>query len=250
MPSIVDILTPPFDKKVCEKMVDYYEKGKEYEFKKEYDSSITNFGKFLELVAKAVYKYTTGDDMDYPCGTLTIKITNSKTLNDNLRLHIPRAIDAAYGIRNGRDAAHSTIKMDTSAYDCAYVSSVCDWILGELLVELGNSDRSAVLQILESIVSRKVPFLFKDADGKQIILSTSLTAGEEALVKIYSLRKPLSQYEILVGSNQSRDNLRHQLRRMEVKKLVSKLKDKTYELTPTGTIEATKIILRIKERKI
>lgn len=247
MPKIIDILAPPLDVKICEKMIDYYERAKEYEFKREYASSITNYGKYLELVAKALYKHITNDNNDYGCGDLTKKIVNSGTPNDNIRLHITRAIDAAYGIRNGRDAAHSTIKMDTNQYDCAYVSSICDWVLGELMVELGNSNRESVSFILDSIITRKIPFLYEDSDGKQILLTNELTAGEEALVKIYVLRKPLKPVEILVGSNKKSDNLRKQLKKMETNKLVSKLKDGSYELTPTGEIEATNIIIKIKE---
>lgn len=247
--TILETLSQVLDPQICTRMIKYYEAAKEYQFKSDYSASITNFGKFLELVARAIYKKITGNDTNESCGRVTRKIANSDFSNKNVRVYVTNAIDAAYAIRNGRDAAHSSITIDTNQYDCVYVSTSSDWILGELLVELCKSNRESISKILNSIVNRRLPLLFEDSEGKKIVLTNSISAGKEALIKLYSANKPLKLEEIMQGSNMKRTNMSVQLGNLTKGKLVSKLLDGSFELTPLGINTTESIIADLRKKR-
>lgn len=248
MTSILDIVSPPLKRDISEKMLRYYQEAKDLEFVQKYAPAMTSYGKFLEFVAKAVFLYSGGvDNKKFVCKDYSNRIVQSGEKNDVIRLLIPLAIDSAYSIRNKRDVAHPSITMDTSPYDCVYVSATCDWILGELIVELGNIGRDKSREVLNSIMTKRFPFVYENADGKLIILSKELTAGKEALVKLYVSNNPLSAIQIQEGSNHTIQNFRTQLRNLELDKKVSKLNDGRYELLPPGANEAEQIIKSLTE---
>lgn len=243
MVSIFNTLTPPLDPVIVEKMLKYYSESKEEQFRRKYASAMNTYGKFLEFCAKAIYLFSgEKDDKRYRCKDYTTRIVNSKIVSESIRLLIPSAIDSAFAIRNKRDVSHPTIKMDTSPFDCIYVSATCDWILGELIVELGQANRDTAHELLKSLNSKRHPFIYEDTDGKLIVLAKHLPAGKEALIKLYISNDPLSATQLNKGSEHTINNLRTQLRNLEIDKKVSKLKDGRYELLPPGSIEAENII--------
>lgn len=243
MSSLLEYISPPLDREISGKMLQYYQKAKDQEFILQFASSMLYYGKFLELVSRAVFLYTGGQDNGkLGCKDYTNRIVQSNIVNDNIRLLIPWAIDSAFAIRNKRDVAHATVKMDTSAYDCIYVSGTCNWILGELIVELGGIERDKAREVLNSIAMKRFPFVYENADGKLIVLSKDLSAGKEALVKLYVSNSPLNVNQLNEGSNHSLQNTRTQLRTLETDKKVSKLNDGRYQSLPPGARGAENII--------
>lgn len=243
MVSILDMVSPPLEMDISEKMLRYYQEAKDLEFVQKYAPAMTSYGKFLEFVAKAIFLSSGGvDNKKFGCRDYTNRIPQLEVENDVVRLLIPIAIDSAYSIRNKRDVAHPSITMDTSPYDCFYVSASCDWILGELIVEFNGTKRDKAREVLNSIVMKRFPFVYENADGKLIVLSKDLTAGKEALVKLYVSNSPLTANQLNEGSTHSLQNIRTQLRTLETDKKVSKLNDGRYQLLPPGAREAEKII--------
>jgi len=226
----------PFDFKYTSKMLEYYQDAKKLHSSRQYASAITTYGKFLELTAEALCQHMGLGNCDSGCGKVTDKMISSNYPNDSLKLHIPRAIKAAFSIRNGRDAAHGTTSMITSPYDSLYVSSVSDWVLGELLVELGNQDREMIRGMLNSITEKKSPIFYENSDGELIILSNEITVGEQGLLKLYFLNRPAELNELVNGmrTKSKFDNLRKQFYNYESDFLVSRLRSGQYEILPKG----------------
>lgn len=165
MTDIAGILSQFLEEKYSTKMIDYFKDAKKMHNLRQYASAITTFGKFLELTAEALCEYMKLGECDIGCGKVVDKMIKSTNQNKSIKLYIPRAILAAFSIRNGRDAAHGTAELVTSPYDSEYVSSVCDWILGEILVELSNEDRDTIRGVLNSLNEKKNPIVYENSDG-------------------------------------------------------------------------------------
>jgi hypothetical protein len=230
-------------------MLEYYQEAKKLHNSRQYASAITTFGKFLELTAEALCQHMGIGNCESGCGKVTDKMTSSNYPNDSLKLHIPRAIKAAFSIRNGRDAAHGTANMVTSPYDSLYVSAVSDWVLGELLVELGDQDREMIRGMLNSIAEKKSPIFYENSDGDLIILSNEITVGEQGLLKLYFLNRPakLVELENSVRTRAKLDNLRKQFYNYESDFLVSKLRSGQYEILPGGIARVEKIMEKLQQ---
>lgn len=153
-------------------------------------------------------------------------------LSDSLRSHIPAVIFSAYGIRNNRDAVHSSLEVESNCSDCNYTSAACDWILVELIVELGSQNREEIAQVLQSIFSSRLPLVYKNSDDTTLVLPSGIPAWLSALIQLYAEGRPLSLAELSLGTRQSRGNIRTQFRYKA--DLVCQLQDGRYEILPEG----------------
>ncbi len=238
--ELFSLLSPPLESKVCEKFLDYYLEAKNDQLLERWADAITKYGKFLEFVAKAVYLNATNDKTDYLCSQYTRHIRNQMRLPDSLRLYIPTTIDAVYNLRNNRDAAHASLNIDSNFHDCSYSSAASDWILGELLVEFGSKKRDSVNALLQMISVRRIPLVFRNSEGKLLVISNKNPAWLNALILLYSEKKPLTVTEISAGIHETPENIRTQFAYR--RQMVCKLSDGRYELMPPGAVEVERVL--------
>lgn len=242
MTKIANLLTPPLENRFTVKMMEYYQEAKKLHYVKQYASAITTFGKFLEVAAEALCNYMNLGDCDASCGKVVEKMIKSQYSNRSLKLYIPRAIQAAFSIRNGRDAAHGTTNMVTSSYDSEYVASVCDWVLGELVVELSSRDRESVRGLLDTITEKKTPIIYENSDGDLVILQYNLPVKHEIIIILYFRNMPLPISGIVAGCKKPPTTIRSALKRMEGERYITRLRSGAYELLPPGILKAEEII--------
>lgn len=237
--DVIFLLCPPLDRPICEKFLEYYTEAKNDQYLGRYDAAITKYGKFLEFVSKSLYIFATNDKSEYDCSHFTRNLRNKMQLSDSLRLYVPPAVESVYNLRNNRDAAHASL-MYSNIHDCNFSSAACDWILGELLVEFGSKDRSTVDSLLQSISTRQVPLVFRNSEGRLLVLATGNPAWLNVLILLYSEKRALSLKELSLGVDASVENIRLQLKKIESKKYICKLADGRYELLPPGALEVEK----------
>lgn len=240
--ELISLLCPPFQTDLCQKFLGYYIDAKSDQIIGRWPEAITKYGKFLEFVAKSIYLHVTNDKTDYSCSHYTKNIRNKTQLPDSVRRYIPAAIDSAYNIRNNRDAAHASLNIDSNIHDCNYSSATCDWILGELLVEFGSKDRKNINQLLQTISTRRLPLVFRNSEGRPIVLTPQNPAWLNSLILLYTEKRPLDVLEISKSIDESQDNIRKQLN--SKKNMVCKLSDGRYELLPHGALEVERIMIQ------
>lgn len=221
--------------KLSSKMLDYYAEAKNEQMLSHWDTAITKYGKFLEFVAKGLYQKSTGDSNDRLLRDYTSSIRKQTSLPKAIRLYLTNAIEACYDIRNNRDAAHATLSVDPNLLDCAYVSATCDWILSELLIQYGDSDRASISEFLLSLTRRQMPFLYKTLDGTALLLIEDIPAGLESLSLLYLKKTPMNLDELCKSiPHHTRDNIRIQLNSARRRKQVFLAANGQYEILPPG----------------
>ena len=238
--EIIGLLSPPLDKNMCLKLIDYYDRAKTDQFLGRWDDAITKYGKFIELSARLIYVQATNDKTEKQCRDYTKLIKNKMNLNDSLRLYVPNAIDATYDIRNNRDAAHSSLEIEANQNDCIYTSAACDWILTELLIAFSKRDRSKVSSLISSIVTRKIPFVFENSEGRKLVPNTSNPAWLNGIILLYNEKQPMSLADISYSIRESKDNIKKQFNRK--KSFVYQREDGKYEILPEGMLEVEKFV--------
>jgi len=123
----------------------------------------------------------------------------SVNYSDSIRIHIPRAILAIYGIRNRRGVGHVGGDITPNLSDSTFVVATCDWILVELIRLYYTSSLEEAQKLVDTLVVRKVP-LIQDFNGFLKVLDPSLSVPKQILVLLYqrgnegALREELSKW--------------------------------------------------------
>ncbi len=108
----------------------------------------------------------------------------SENFPDSVRIHIPRALLAIYGIRHRRGVGHVGGDINPNLSDSTFIVTTCDWILAELLSLYYTSSLDEAQKLVDSLVERKVP-LVEDFDGYLKILDPKLSVSHKILVLLY-----------------------------------------------------------------
>jgi hypothetical protein len=233
--DIVKLISPPLDEQSCLKFINYYIDAKKDHLLERWSDAITKYGKFLEITVRILYEYGSGDNTQYTCKRYIEEISKIKKLPKSLRVILPQIVESGYNIRNDRDAAHPSTKIDPNEIDCNYVSSACDWVLSEFLVEFGDKNRNEADAIIRSIITRKIPLTYETSDGNLIMLGNKHPIWLNAAILMYTSKRSMSVDELSKSLRQNKRNIYMQLYRR--KDMFYLLPDGNYELLPPGMAE-------------
>jgi hypothetical protein len=170
------MLEKHFPKKLVAKLLIHYSKLKSNYSNNKLEPGELNGAKFLEIVLRML-QYATDLQHQYTPLTQSLpKIDNlvrdfeqlPKSFDDSIRLHIPRAIKALYGIRSKRGVGH-TSDIDANMMDATYVMSVCDWILAELIRLYHDCPADEAQKIVDHLVKRSIPIIYEKNGIKTIL---------------------------------------------------------------------------------
>lgn len=104
--------------------------------------------------------------------------------HDSLRLHIPRALQAIYGIRNRRGVAHIGGDVSPNLSDSTFVIVTCDWIMTEFIRLYYTSSLAEAQKIVNFIAERKAPVI-QDFSGYLKVLNPKLSIPRKILLLLY-----------------------------------------------------------------
>lgn len=168
-------------------LLDEYGENKRRYFLHDYRSGAINGGRFCEAATRIVQFL--GKDLHVPLdaeikvdGALN-KIENDMTLEEGLRLHIPRAIRMIYGVRNKRDTGHLKSGIDPSLQDATLVVSTLDWILAELVRVVHGVTGPEAQDLIAGIVTKEIPLVMV-YNGKPVLME-DLKHMDHLLVILY-----------------------------------------------------------------
>lgn len=141
------------------------------------------------------------------------------TYSDSIRIHIPRAVFAIYGIRNRRGVGHVGGDVNPNLSDASFIVATCDWIMAEILRLYYTSTLEEAQKLVDTIATRKVP-LVQDFDGFLKVLDLRLSVPRQVLVLLYqrgasgASRQELGQWVEASPSNLSKalNRLEHELK--------------------------------------
>ncbi|ACC42003.1 hypothetical protein [Mycobacterium marinum] len=130
--------------------------------RQDYRPSSVEGARFSEAVFRILQWATTGTYT--PIGTtlpgvpgLVTQLQNaSSAIDDSIRIHIPRTLQAVYDIRNKRNVAHLG-SIAIGLQDSGLVVHILDWVMTELVRLYHNVPATEAQKIIEDIVKKEVP---------------------------------------------------------------------------------------------
>ena len=168
-------------------LLDEYEENRRRYFLGDYAPGAVNGGRFCEAATRVVQFLGADDhvplDSEIKVDRALTRIENDLTLEEALRLHIPRAIRLIYGVRNKRNTGHLNGGVDPSRQDATLIVGVLDWILAELVRVIHGVTAEEAQQLITGIVTKEIP-LVAVYNGKPVLLR-DLTHLEHLMVILY-----------------------------------------------------------------
>lgn len=192
IPDIRNQLGAAIDAPLVDALLEAYSELKNQYYLSKHKPSELEGGHFAEVVIRVLQHITSGTYT--PLGSPLPKFDlrelerysqlSSANFPDSIRIHIPRAVLAIYGIRNRRGVGHVGGDINPNLSDATFIVANCDWILAELLSLYYTSSLTEAQKLVNTIVARKVP-LVQDFNGFLKVLDPKLSIARQVLVLLY-----------------------------------------------------------------
>ena len=169
----------------------------------DWEPCIAKAGKFVEATVKALavhaaVSFPTG--RRFSAGTVIDDLTRlpSGTVDDSIRITIPRACRFVYDIASNRGARHDPDEVDPNEMDASAVVPMCSWILAEMIRNAQKGlDMAEAKELVESLSARRYP-LIEEVDGRVYFHHAKKSAPDVAVLALaYRHPKRMSRDELL-----------------------------------------------------
>jgi len=191
--SIKQQLSDSIDHTLVDRLVECYTELKQNYYLGKHKPSELEAGHFTEIVIR-ILQYVTNPGHNFtPLGTRLNNIDQEITrfgrlpaasFHDSIRLHIPRAVQVIYDVRNRRGVAHIGSDVNPNLSDSTFVMATCDWIMAELIRLCYTSSLEEAQKLVDCIVERKAP-LIQDFSGYLKVLNPKLSVPNKILALLY-----------------------------------------------------------------
>lgn len=156
-----------------------------------WEETIGKGGKFVEAALKAVYVHagkTLPPVREFKAGRVMDELERmpAGSLDDAVRLTIPRACRFAYDIASNRGARHDPGDVDPNEMDARAVVAGTSWIAAEMLryAQKGALDPGRVRELVDGRTQRRYP-LIEDVDGRVYFHVRGANARDVALLSLW-----------------------------------------------------------------
>lgn len=172
---------------VVSAVLDEYEACKSRFFLGDFRPQAVDAGRFCEAVVRIIQHASTGQHTalsdELKVDAQLNRLENDTSLDDGLRLHIPRAIRTVYGFRNKRNTGHLKGGIDPNLMDATFIVGVLDWILAELIRLYHNVSAQDAQELIDGVVTKQLP-LIQEVDGHPVFLR-NVSGREHVLALLY-----------------------------------------------------------------
>lgn len=124
------------------------------------------------------------------------KLEHATSFPRSIRIQIPRILIALYEVRNNRNVGHVGADVDPSHMDASLVFSMCQWIMAELVRVFHNVSVDEASGVVESLIERPIPLLWKVGDRTRI-LAPQMSAKDKMMALLYGSTEPLSVRDVV-----------------------------------------------------
>lgn len=156
-----------------------------------WEEAIGKGGKFVEAALKALYVHagkTLPPARQFKAGNVMSDLERlpAGSLDDSIRLTIPRACRFIYDIASNRGARHDPAEIDPNEMDARAVVAGASWVLAEMVryAQTGTVDLAGVQQLVEGLTQRQYP-LIEDVDGRVYFHVRDASARDVALLSLW-----------------------------------------------------------------
>ena len=191
--SIKQQLSASIDTFLVERLLESYIGIKQNYYLGKYKPGELDAGHFAEIVIRILQYVTNPDHSFTPLGKRLDSFDkevahfarlSTTDFHDSIRLHIPRSLQAIYGIRSRRGVAHIGGDVSPNLSDSTFVIVTCDWIMTELIRLYYTSSLQEAQKLVDSIAERKAPII-QDFSGYLKVLNPKLSVPNKILLLLY-----------------------------------------------------------------
>jgi hypothetical protein len=190
--TLAKLVGAKFAPKHVDSAVGHYQKAVEEFQLGKWETSIAKGGKFVEAVLKALWSYV-GEAVPtgkaFKAGAIIDSLAGKPgTINDTVRLTMPRACRLVYDVASNRGGRHDAGEVDPNQMDASLVVGTCSWILAEMLrfSQKGTIDLNSVAEMVASLNQRKFPFV-EEIDGRVYFSLKGLSARDVVLLTLWRI---------------------------------------------------------------
>lgn len=183
------LLVPVFAAKHATAAVKHFEGLSEAFLKGDWEDAIAKSGKFVEASLKALHIRGTGIP---PASGKKFKVedvikalanTPAGSVDDTIRLTIPRACRFIYEVASNRGGRHDPDEINPNEMDANAVITQCSWVLAEMIrhAQHGGAGMAEAKDAVDSLMRRRYP-LIEEIDGQTYFHGRDPSAVDVALV--------------------------------------------------------------------
>jgi len=247
--KIISELSTKLPKELVVDLIESYETVL-IEFRKGlWEETLWKAGKFAENVFRILEYLSTSCIVDEIENSKEIKEKLEKIPKDKLpesvRILIPRITSSMiYDPRSKRGAVH--VKPINPDYiDAVLTVSACDWIISEFLRLYHTSDTQEIIEIINSLVRRKIPFIEKHEE--ETFITIDLGCANEILLLLLNSQNGLNRKEIsnTIQAHYTQGRITQCLKWLISKRFILKKSDDKYIISGPGENEISKVLARI-----
>jgi len=156
-----------------------------------WEEAIAKGGKFIEAALKAVYVHagkTLPPAREFKASKLMIELEQlpGGSLDDAIKLTIPRACRFTYDIASNRGARHDPGEVDPNEMDARVVVAGTCWVAAEMLryAQKNALDPARVRELVDGLTQRRYP-LVEEVDGRVYFHVPGASARDVALLSLW-----------------------------------------------------------------
>lgn len=191
----------------------------------DWEGCISKAGKFIEAVSKALWLNagkTLPPARQFKVSNVmsSLKGLPAGTLDDNIRITVPRACEFVYDIASNRGARHDPDEVNPNEMDAAAAVSMCSWIMAELIRYSGKGTVSFadVSDLISGLIERRFPFV-ETIEDRTYFHVKGASAREIALLLLWRVHPSRLSPEELMASV-----MRHGFKKNNAQIALSRLK--------------------------
>lgn len=224
MATVDAVLKREFEAPHADAAIRHFRSSVEAFERENWEEAIAKAGKFVEAVAKALWiraGQTLPPARQFKVGAVITGLRNLQhgTLDDNIRLTVPRACEFVYDLASNRGARHDPDEVDPNEMDATAAVSNVSWILAELVryAGKGSFSFSQVADLISSLVEHRFPFI-ETVDDRTYFHVKNASAREIALLVLANVHpgrlSPDDLVNAIVRHGFSRNNAQLALSRL------------------------------------
>jgi len=120
----------------------------------------------------------------------------------SIRIQIPRMIVALYEVRNNRNVGHVGGDVDPNHMDAVCVLQMSKWIVAELLRVLHQMPVDDTADLVDALVEREVPLVWKVGDKKRV-LDPKMSMKDKTLLFLHGSAGPVAEADLISWTEHS-----------------------------------------------
>ncbi|RLC37804.1 hypothetical protein DRH29_00075 [candidate division Kazan bacterium] len=201
--KIKSILQQEFEKGRIDAILKHFTTAKEKYREGDWDGSISKSSKFVEAVTKMLLRFcgkTLPRTRQFRAGQSLRNLENEPiSIDDAVRIVIPKCCLFIYEIASNRGARHDTDEVDANEIDAGVIDISISWVLGELIrfASKRSKDPEEAQELVEALAGKTYPF-FEEIEDRFYVNIEGLSAKKTALLILYGRYSRRTKPDILL----------------------------------------------------